>query len=503
MALIKCPECGHDVSSFANQCSHCGCPQNVFNRPTTSKVINIVQEQTTKSHACNEFEIKDSVLVKYKGDNKDIVIPEGVIHIGEKAFYNCSFIESITIPKSLKSIGKNAFYGDSNYNHWVDHDSHFRVYRTNLSKINITDVAAWCSIDFGDGSLFHFGQGRSKGLDLYLNNEIITNLVIPHGVTFISEFAFSRCALKSVSIPSSVKKIGPHVFSEHLHDLDIHITDIASWCETDFDWNSLGSSTKIHLYLNDVLVTDLIVPKTVTTIKQKAFYNCGNIKKITLPNSVTSIGGHAFAGCYALKDVYITDIEAWCNIEYVYWDNPFFGAENLYLNEKLVRDLIIPNGVTSIGGFACYNFTSVTIPNSVTSIKDSAFQNCKSLTSITIPNSVTSIGDSAFYNCESLTSITIPNSVTSIGDSAFYNCESLASVTIPNSVTSIGNSAFQNCKSLASITIPNSVTNIGFDTFGGCQKLRINTFNDSFAEKYAKEENIPCRIKQYVKHNYF
>mgnify|MGYP002513174718 CR=1 FL=1 len=100
-----------------------------------------------------EFEIKDGVLVKYKGDNKDIVIPEGVTHIGEKAFYNCSFIESITIPKSLKSIGEKAFSGDTNYNNWVDHDSYNRIYRTNLSKINITDVAAWCNIDFGDATL--------------------------------------------------------------------------------------------------------------------------------------------------------------------------------------------------------------------------------------------------------------------------------------------------------------------------------------------------------------
>lgn len=502
MALIKCPECGHDVSSFANQCPHCGCPQNVFNRPTTSKAINIIQEQTPKSHAYNEFEIKDGVLVKYKGDNKDIVIPEGVTHIGEKAFYNCSFIESITIPKSLKSIGEKAFSGDTNYNNWVDHDSYNRIYRTNLSKINITDVAAWCNIDFGDGSIFRFGQGFNKGLCLYLNNERITNLVIPNGVTFISEFAFCKCALESVSIPRSIKKIGPHVFSEYLYDLDIHITDIASWCEIDFDWNGLDSKTKIHLYLNDVLVTDLIIPETITTIRKKAFYNCGDIKKITLPNSVTSIENCAFDGCYALKDVYITDLEAWCNIEH-YWLNPLCHAENLYLNERLVTDLIIPNGVTSIGGFAFYNFKSVKIPNSVTSIKGHTFYNCKSLASITIPNSVTSIGDSAFSNCKSLTSITIPNSVTSIGDSAFYNCESLASVTIPNSVTSIGNSAFQNCKSLTSLTIPNSVTNIGFSSFNGCQKLRINTTNGSFAEKYANEENIPCRIKQYGKHNYF
>ncbi|MBO7224750.1 MAG: leucine-rich repeat domain-containing protein, partial [Bacteroidales bacterium] len=97
--------------------------------------------------------------------------------------------------------------------------------------------------------------------------------------------------------------------------------------------------------------------------------------------------------------------------------------------------------------------TSITIPNSVTSIGEQAFRNCYDLTSITIGNSVTSIGNSAFYYCSSLTSIDIPNSVTSIGNLAFGNCSSLTSITIPNSVTSIGEWAFYNCSSLTYMTI--------------------------------------------------
>ncbi len=96
----------------------------------------------------------------------------------------------------------------------------------------------------------------------------------------------------------------------------------------------------------------------------------------------------------------------------------------------------------------CSGLTSVTIPNSVTSIEYYAFSNCSSLTSITIPNSVTSIGMSAFRGCSGLTSITIPNSVTSIGYQAFWGCDGLTSVTIPNSVTSIGEGAFYNCTGL-------------------------------------------------------
>ena len=142
-----------------------------------------------------------------------------------------------------------------------------------------------------------------------------------------------------------------------------------------------------------------------------------------------------------------------------------------------LTSVTIPNSVTSIGKYAfsnCKGLTSVTIGNSVTSIGEYAFSNCTGLTSVTIGNSVTSIGDYAFSNCTGLTSVTIPNSVTSIGEYAFYNCTGLTSVTIPNSVTSIGESAFENCKGLTSITIPNSVTSIGNQAFYGVPNIVYN-----------------------------
>ena len=182
----------------------------------------------------------------------------------------------------------------------------------------------------------------------------------------------------------------------------------------------------------------------VLEIAERAFRGCTALTSITIPNSVTSIGSDAFAycsgltsitipienfafwGCTGLTSVHITDLAAWCKIDFYDCDsNPLTYAHHLYLNGQEIKDLVIPNSVTSIGEYAfygCSGLTSVTIPNSVTRIGVEAFSGCSGLTSVTIPNSVTRIGYRAFQYCSGLTSITIPNSVTSISDYAFRYC---------------------------------------------------------------------------------
>ncbi len=218
------------------------------------------------------------------------------------------------------------------------------------------------------------------------------------------------------------------------------------------------------------------IPDSVTSIGDGAFSGCKSLQSVTIPESVTIIKGNPFSDCPA---------------RIINHSNHFTIFEgNLYTSErrKLISSLskgenfIIPDSVTSIGDSAfedCSSLQSVTIPNSVTRIGDNAFNDCKSLQSVTIPDSVTSIGDSAFVYCSSLQSVNIPDSVTSIGDSAFSVCLSLHSVTIPNSVTRIGDSAFSWCSSLHSVTIPNSVTSIGDYAFTFCSSLQSVTIPDS------------------------
>ena len=242
-------------------------------------------------------------------------------------------------------------------------------------------------------------------------------------------------------------------------------------------------------------LTSVTIPNSVTSIGSFAFSSCSALTSVTIPNSVTSIESAAFNSCSALTSVTIpnsvTSIEYWA-----------------FRSCSALTSVTIPNSVTSIGSSAfssCSALTSVTIPNSVTSIESAAFANCSKLetiyvdptnvefssldgilynkdastllccpggkTTVTIPNSVTSIGESAFYGCSSLTSVTIGNSVTSIENYAFEGCSSLISVTIPNSVTSIGKWAFSYCSGLTSVTIPNSVTSIGERAFAGCSRL--------------------------------
>ena len=213
-----------------------------------------------------------------------------------------------------------------------------------------------------------------------------------------------------------------------------------------------------------------------------------NVQKIEIPSTVTEIGTYAFGSVHFSQE----------NLNEVIISNGVISIGNYaFYNCKGLKSITIPNSVTSIGNNTFYNCTglaSITIPNSVTSIGNNTFYNCIGLASITIPNSVTSIGDGTFFNCTALKSITIPDSVSNIGNSAFYNCTGLTNIIIPNSVTSIGGTAFEGCKGITSLTIPNTVKNIGWGAFyewTSSQTINIQGYS-SAPSGWDAEWNINC-----------
>ena len=393
-----------------------------------------------------------------------------VISIGNYAFCNCSYLTTVTIPKSIKSIGLQAFYGC-----------------TSLNSVHINDIASWCAtsfIYFNNNTYYDGSNPLTYADNLYLNDTLIVELVLPDSITSVGSHAFHGCTgINSVTIPNSVTSIGGYAF--------YHCTGLNS----------------------------VTIPNSVTSIGEHSFYSCSGLTSVKIGNGVASIGNSAFSGCSGLTSVTIG------NSVTSIGDYAFNGCSGLTF-------VIIGNSVTSIGERAfqnCNGLTSVTISNSVTRIGVRAFALCNRLSSITIPNSVTSIGSSAFYNCSSLTSVTVNTSaivskvysssslrdifgnqvteyiigdgVTSIGEHAFNDCSSLTSVTIPNSVNSIGSGAFRYCSSLTSVTIPNGVTSIGDYAFNDCSSLTSITIEAAipptqgynvFKETNSFDIYVPC-----------
>lgn len=264
---------------------------------------------------------------------------------------------------------------------------------------------------------------------------------------------------------------------------------------------------------------DVVIPESfsyenetylVTSIGDGAFLNCGALNSITIPKTIIYVGNCAFERAKSLKAVYISDLEAWCKIKFGGWQyaNPLYLAHRLYLNGEEIQELEIPNSITEIKDFAFQgmsSMTSVIIPNSVKSIGKEAFFRC-GLSSVTIPESVTKISSQAFYQCSLLSSVSFPESVFSVGEMVFTETPWLTeqpdgivyvgkilycykgempdntTIEIKEGTKGIAGDAFWGCSGLTSVTIPNSVVSIGFCAFCSCTGLKSLTIPETVKE---------------------
>ncbi len=389
-----------------------------------------------------------------------VTLPDSLVSIGDGAFSYCFTLTNISIPDSVTSIGTNSFGAC-----------------IELTAINVdTNNPAYVSVG---GVLFN----KSQTALIQYPGGLGRSYTIPKGVTTIGDAAFDYCQnLRSVTIPKSVTSIGNDAFEDCFKLANVTIGNgVITIGDDAFDYCQS--------------LTNITIPDSVGSIGDGAFEDCASLTNVTIGSGVTSMGESPFEYCGNLAAINV-DMG---NTFYSSLDGVLFDKSQTTLIEypagNLATSYTIPNSVTTIGDSAfanCGSLTSVSIPNSVTSIGADAFNNA-SLTNVTIPNSVislgarsfeycpltsviigsgvTNIGEQEFSGCSSLSSLTIPNSVTSIGDEAFLDCASLTNVTIPNSVTSIGDGAFQDCASLTNVTIGSGVASIGDSPFEYCGNL--------------------------------
>lgn len=440
-----------------------------------------------------------------------VFIPATVLSIGDSAFIYCDALTTVTFAENsqLKSIERAAFWGSEQVH------PKFKEIKIPDSVETIGNGAFYDCRDLERITLPSALQTLSTVT--FYNCTALSEVTFPASLKTIESSAFSGCRnLSEVELPASLKAIQSSVFH-----LCINLKTV-SYDGSLKQWNDITANNDVLGYSCPSLVMDdytaqfILVkddpdhpvpdppPKTVTITKytgkestvilpskisrwpvtkigEDAFQDNTTITSVTIPANVTEIGSNAFAGCTNLTSVnYAGD---WSNLT-IQSGNPAvqdaanaplfdfeFTLDNTaaivtnYKYNGAAADVTIPSRykgkpVTTIGHAAFFNsaVTSVTIPDSVTSISDSAFVNCPQLTNISIPNSVTYIGFSAFNSCTSLKSITLPSSLSTIQSYAFCNCGNLETIRIPVSVTSIGNNAFADCPSLMTVTYPGSKT---------------------------------------------
>ena len=420
--------------------------------------VTFAEGSQLKSIGSNAFWGSEHLYPRFK----EIKIPDSVETIGNGAFRHCQNLERITLPSALQTLSNGTFYGCA----------------------ALSEVTFPASLKTIEKSAFGYCRNLSE-------------VKLPASLTTIQSYVFNGCsALKTVFYDGSLAQwnhITANKDADNDADKDVLGYSCPSLVTGDYTAQFISVKDDPFAYPPPKTVTitkytgtesTVILPSKisswpVTKIGEDAFQDNTTITSVTIPASVTEIGANAFAGCTNLTSV--TYGGDWSNLT-IQSGNPavqdaanapLFDFEFTPDNTAVIvtgykgtaADVTIPSRyqgkpVTTIDHAAFFNsaFTSVTIPDSVTSISDDAFVNCPQLTNISIPNSVTYIGFFAFGSCTSLKSITLPSSLSSISGALFSGCSQLTTIHIPVSVTSIGNNAFADCPSLMTVTYPGSKT---------------------------------------------
>ena len=459
----------------------------------------------------------------------ELLIGESVVTIGGDAFSGCSGLTSVTIPNSVTSIGNSAFYGCNSLT-----AVNFNAYNCATMGNSSYPVFSNCNAN----AIINIGEGVTTIPDYAFKGLIGSGtLTIPNSVTSIGQYAFSGCNglrtvnfnatnctlgssngisgnanITTLNIGENVANIPNSAFQNcsGLTTVNFNATNCTSMGSSSYpvfngcnanatinigngvttipDYafkgligsgtltipNSVTSIGQYAFYGCNGLTGALTIPNTVTNISTYAFNNCSGLSALTIGSGVASIGSSAFAGCSALAAVYYAgNIGQWCGITFD--DQPLDNAHNLYINNNLVTDLVIPENTTEI--------------------KKNAFSGATCLTSATIPNTVTSIGQKAFYGCSGLSgTLTIPNSVSSIGNQAFGNCSGLTAVNFnAANCSTMGNSsnpAFGGCTSLSTLSIGENVRSIPANAFYNCNSLRTINFNATNCTSFGSNNGI-------------
>lgn len=357
--------------------------------------------------------------------------------LGHMVFANMPKLESVILPDSLKSIGGNCFYGCSSLKTIRIPGSVTAIWKAafsgcSLERVEFDNVGR--IITFGDKVFY--GCSSLKSIDL------------PNQMTAIGNSFFEGCSsLMSVTVPNTVKSIGDFAFLGCASLETIELPNSVT---------SMGASP----FAGCTSLKSFVVPDSIRELGVRYFWKCSGLESVFVSRSVEKIYNTTFDGCTNIKRVVVDS----CNQKYDSRDN---------------CNAIIETATNNL----FLGFSTTEIPNTVRSIGDGAFRQCRGLKAISFPNLLRSIGKDAFVGCTGLKAVDIPNSVTSISSNAFYMCDSLRRVRMANGVTSIGDNAFGVCEQLEEVVLPTSLTNLGA-AFSYCPIKTMVYLTDS----------VPCAV---------